>query len=136
MGYMKRRLAGTVLLAAVLSAGLTGCSGSGDGGHLGVAAFAGAVEKSGTVVVDVRTPSEFAAGHLPEAINIDAEGGDFAQRIAGLDKNASYALYCRSGRRSGIALDTMTSAGFTHVVDLSGGVIAWTSEGHQLVTGS
>lgn len=136
MGYLKRWWAVPFLLVALLAAGLTGCSGSGGGGHLGVSAFASTVEQPGTVVIDVRTPSEYGAGHLPGAINIDVEGGGFDQQIASLDKNASYALYCHSGRRSGIALDTMTSAGFTHVVDLSGGVTAWTSEGRQLVTGS
>lgn len=141
MGYSMRRVAATVLLVAGLSAGtvtgLTGCSGSGggNGAHLSVSAFADETGKAGMVVLDVRTPSEFAAGHLPNAKNIDIEAGDFASKIAGLDKNASYAVYCRSGRRSGIALDEMKAAGFTQAVDLSGGIVAWTSEGHQLVTG-
>jgi rhodanese-related sulfurtransferase len=141
MGYMTKRLAGTVLLGvALLSGMLSGCSGSGsagsaNGAHLGVSAFASAVEQPGAVVVDVRTPSEFAAGHLAKAVNLDVQSGDFAQRIAGLDKNASYALYCHSGNRSGVALQQMTAAGFNHVVDLTGGVSAWTSDGRQLVTG-
>ena len=141
MGYTTKRFAGTVLLGVALLAGmLTACSGSGsagsvNGGHLSVSAFAAALEQPGTVVVDVRTPSEFAAGHLAKAVNLDVQSGDFGQRIAGLDKNASYALYCHSGNRSGIALQQMTAAGFTHVVDLSGGGSAWASDGRRLVTG-
>jgi rhodanese-related sulfurtransferase len=141
MGYMTRRSFAAAVLTAGLVAGLAGCSGGSDSGNgsggseLDPAAFAAKADTSGTVVIDVRTPSEFAAGHLPKATNIDVEAGDFAQRIASLDKGASYALYCRSGRRSGIALDQMTSAGFTKVVHLAGGISAWTAQGHQLVTG-
>jgi phage shock protein E len=141
MGYSTRRFAATVVLIAGLSAGavtgLAGCSGSGgNGAHLSVSAFATETGKTGVVVLDVRTPSEFASGHLANAKNLDIDGGDFAQQIAGLDKNASYAVYCRTGHRSGLALDQMKSAGFTHVVDLSGGITAWTADGHQVVTGS
>jgi phage shock protein E len=134
MGYMTRRSFGSVLLAAGLVAGVSGCSGDG-GTELDVAAFAAKIDSGGTKVIDVRTASEYAAGHLPGALNIDVESGNFARGIAGLDKGGSYALYCRSGRRSGIALDQMKSAGFTKVVHLSGGINAWTSAGHQLVTG-
>jgi rhodanese-related sulfurtransferase len=139
MGYIRRRSVGAVLLAVAVAAGASGCSGSSSGSesgsHLGVSAFASEMGKPGAVVLDVRTPSEFAGGHLAGAKNIDVESGDFDSDIASMDKNASYAVYCRSGRRSGIALDKMTSAGFKHVVDLSGGVTAWTSEGRQLTTG-
>lgn len=136
MGYMMRKSAGAFLLAVMVGIGASGCSGEPESGsHLDVSAFATEVSDSDTVVVDVRTPDEFAQGHLSRARNIDAEAGDFDSRIASLDKNASYAIYCRSGRRSGMVIDKMISSGFTHVVDLSGGVTAWTSEGHQLVSG-
>jgi phage shock protein E len=134
MGYLTRRSFGSALLAAGLVAGLSGCSGD-SGAELDVAAFAAKIDSSETKVIDVRTASEYAAGHLPGALNIDVESGDFAQGIASLDKGGSYALYCRSGRRSGIALDQMKSAGFTKVVHLSGGINAWTSAGRQIVTG-
>ncbi len=140
-----RQVIGAVLLAGALAGGLAGCSGGSSSGstvsaqsgaHLGVADFAKLATTSGTRVVDVRTPSEFAAGHLAGAVNVDVESADFAQRLATLDKNASYAVYCHSGRRSGIALQQMQSAGFAHVADLAGGITAWTSDGRQLVTGS
>ncbi len=74
------------------------------------------------VVIDVRTPSEYAAGHVAGAQNIDVEAGDFATRIESLDKTASYLVYCHSGRRSAIAADEMAKAGFTDIVD--GGALA------------
>jgi len=81
--------------------------------------FSTAMKAPGTVVLDVRTPAEFAAGHLPEAKNIDIEGPDFASGIAALDKTATYAVYCRSGNRSATAMEQMTAASFTHVYDLA-----------------
>ena len=74
------------------------------------------------IVIDVRTPAEFADGHVAGARNIDVEAGDFAARISSLDKTASYLVYCRTGRRSAIAADEMAGAGFADIVD--GGGIA------------
>jgi rhodanese-related sulfurtransferase len=71
-------------------------------------------------VVDVRTPSEYAAGHIAGAINVDVESGAFSDAIAGLDKSKTYLVYCHSGRRSGIASEQMRAAGFTV---LDGGAI-------------
>ena len=90
----------------------------------------------GTVVLDVRTPTEYASGNLPRARNIGFEGADFAHQIAGLDKNATYALYCRSGNRSGAAMEQMTAAGFSHVYDLAGGMGAWQKMGGPMMTGA
>ena len=71
----------------------------------------------------------------PAAQNIDIEGADFATRIAALDKNATYAVYCRSGNRSGTALEQMSAAGFTHVYDLAGGIGAWQNMGGPMTMG-
>jgi rhodanese-related sulfurtransferase len=87
----------------------------------------------GLTVIDVRTPSEFAAGHLAHAVNMDLEGGQFSQRIASLPKGAAYMVYCHSGRRSAIAAATMASAGFTTIYDL-GGIAAWQAAGLPVVT--
>ena len=85
------------------------------------------------VLVDVRTPAEFAAGHIAGATNIDVEAADFATKIGALDKGAAYALYCRSGNRSGVAMQAMLSSGFTHVFHLGGGIGAWQSAGQPVV---
>jgi rhodanese-related sulfurtransferase len=73
-----------------------------------------------TSVIDVRTPEEFAAGHLTGALNIDIEGADFSGAVSSLDKTDTYVLYCRSGRRAGIALETMKSLGFTNLENAGG----------------
>ena len=85
-------------------------------------------------VIDVRTPSEYAAGHLANSVNIDLEGGQFSQRIATLPKDAAYMVYCHSGRRSAIAASTMATAGFTTIYDL-GGIADWQAAGLPIVTG-
>ena len=102
--------------------------------HLDVNGFAVLTATPDTILIDVRTPAEFAAGHLADARNLDFTGGTFAAALTGLDKSASYALYCHSGNRSGQAAQLMTAAGFTHVADLSGGITAWQSAGRPVAT--
>jgi rhodanese-related sulfurtransferase len=72
------------------------------------------------VIIDVRTPDEFAAGHIAGAVNIPVEAADFGTRIAELDPQEPYLVYCRSGRRSALAADLMATAGFVDVVDAGG----------------
>ncbi len=105
------------------------------GQHLAASDFSTAMKQPGTIVLDVRTMAEFSEGHLPEARNIDIEAADFATKIAALDKNATYAVYCRSGSRSGTALQEMSAAGFTHVYDLADGIVAWQNMGGPMATG-
>ena len=71
-----------------------------------------------TVIVDVRTPAEFAEGHLEGAELLDLTGGDFAAALPSLDPDAEYVVYCRSGNRSGQAGAMMEDAGFTDVTNL------------------
>jgi rhodanese-related sulfurtransferase len=105
------------------------------GQHVAASDFATALKAPGTIVLDVRTPAEFNAGHLPQAQLVDIEAPDFATKIAALDKNATYAVYCRTGNRSGTALEQMSAAGFTHVYDLADGIVAWQSMGGPMATG-
>jgi rhodanese-related sulfurtransferase len=69
-------------------------------------------------VIDVRTATEFAEGHVKGARNLDIQNGDFEKSLVDLDKEASYSVYCRSGNRSAAAVELMRNAGFTNVVDL------------------
>ena len=71
-------------------------------------------------VIDVRTPEEYAAGHLEGAENIDVQAADFQARIDDLDKSVPYLVYCRSGNRSKVAADLMSADGFSDVVDAGG----------------
>ena len=72
------------------------------------------------MVIDVRTPGEFAEGHLDGAVNLDLEGGVFEQQFSKLSKDGTYSIYCRSGRRSAVAVQMMKDAGYTFVIDLGG----------------
>ena len=72
------------------------------------------------VVIDVRLPEEFAAGHLAGAVNIPVEADDFGDNIEVLEHGEAYLLYCRTGRRSAMAADIMAQAGFSDVVDAGG----------------
>jgi rhodanese-related sulfurtransferase len=85
-------------------------------------------------VIDVRTPQEYAAGHIAGAINISVEADDFGARIAELDPHAAYLVYCRSGRRSALAAELMAAAGFTDVAD-AGGQEALVAAGAQTEQG-
>ena len=69
------------------------------GARLSAADFAAAAAQPGVTIVDVRTPAEFASGHIDGAVNIDIEGADFASQISALPKDGAYAVYCRSGNR-------------------------------------
>ena len=106
-----------------------------NGATLDADAFAAAMATAGTVILDVRTPAEFASGHIEGAVNIDVGSPDFGAKIGELDKGASYAVYCRSGNRSATALSQMDAAGFTQAYHLGGGVQAWASSGRALVGG-
>ncbi len=81
------------------------------------------MRENGAQLIDVRTQQEWDAGHYEEAdALIDFYAPDFAQQLDALDKSTQYFIYCRSGSRSGMALRTMRSLGFTKVYDLAGGI--------------
>ena len=84
------------------------------------------------VIIDVRTPEEYQAGHLDGAINMDYYSGGFLDRLNSLDSNSSYIVYCRKGIRGGIALDMMRSLGFKEVYNILGGLALWADEGRPM----
>jgi phage shock protein E len=145
-------LAGAVSLA--LTVGLSGCSS--DSGametaaaeaqgpaapaqatdapvRVGVAEFANVIASPDVTIVDVRTPQEFAEGHIEGAVNIPVELPDFMDRVSELDPSGTYAVYCRSGNRSQPAVAGMSSVGITSIFELESGTTGWTSEGQPLV---
>ncbi len=119
------------LIASVLL--LAGCSSSSSAVDLSVTEFSSKVAEAGVITLDVRTPGEFAEGHIEGAQLIDFQSGNFENEISTLDKNATYAVYCRSGNRSGQAVKVMHDAGFHNVYNLNGGVIDWANAGLPLV---
>ena len=119
------------LVASVLL--LAGCSSSSSAVDLSVSEFSSKVAEAGIITLDVRTPGEFNEGHIEGAQLIDFQSGNFENEIATLDKSKTYAVYCRSGNRSGEAVKVMSDAGFTSVYNLNGGVIDWANAGLPLV---
>ncbi len=81
------------------------------------------------VVVDVRSPGEFAAGHIAGATNINFHSADFAQAISGLDTNRSYLVHCAVGGRSTQALPKFEKLPFQSIYHLDGGIKAWEKAG-------
>jgi rhodanese-related sulfurtransferase len=114
---------------------LAGCSSTGSATtvNLNVSEFSQKITEPGVIIVDVRTPEEFASGHIEGALNIDFNSGNFANEITRLNPSETYAVYCRSGSRSGQAASIMHKAGFHDVSNLNGGVIDWTNDGLPLV---
>jgi phage shock protein E len=83
------------------------------------------LNEGGRVLIDVRTPAEYAQGHLAGAKLIDFNAPGFKEQIALLDHNARYVIYCHSGNRSGQARQIMADQGFVDVADIQGGIQNW-----------
>jgi len=90
------------------------------------------INRGKSVIVDVREPAEFGAGHLPGAKNIPL--AQLADKIGELDKMKSknIVVVCESGARSASAARILTKAGFEDVVNLDGGLVAWRHQGLPL----
>ncbi|WP_299184646.1 rhodanese-like domain-containing protein [uncultured Aquimarina sp.] len=84
-------------------------------------------------LVDVRTPQEYAEGHIEGAINIDFSDENFETLISEVDKTKPVAVYCGRGGRSGKCSAYMKKAGFTKIYDLDGGITEWKYKGKTLV---
>lgn len=82
-------------------------------------------EKKDHLLVDVRTPSEYSAGTINNAVNIDWNNSNFETEISKLDKNKPIFIFCQKGGRSGKALKKMKGLGFQEVYDLQGGYGGW-----------
>lgn len=80
-------------------------------------------------VLDVRTPEEFAEGHIPNAKNVDFFSKSFRETLEKLDKDAPIVMHCQSGGRSGQALPIFKEMGFTKVFHMNGGFSAWSKAG-------
>ena len=85
------------------------------------------------VIIDVRTLAEFAGEHIENATNIDFYSEAFRDMLNNLDKNKTYLIYCRSGGRSGSALDIMAELNFREVYNILGGINQWKAEGFPTV---
>jgi rhodanese-related sulfurtransferase len=79
-------------------------------------------------ILDVRTPAEFAEGHLEHAINVDLQSPTFRDLLDILNKQKTYLVYCRSGRRTEQATRLMQDLHFSHVYNMTGGILEWTDK--------
>ena len=135
---MKRSTPGVLLaLVAVLAVVAAACSGGESTAVapsielVSPAKAAEVIEEhpDGLVVLDIRTPEEYAEAHLADAIVVDYYAPDFADRLDALDKDVPYVLYCRTGNRTSDAVETMRSLGFTRVYEIDGGIVNWYEQG-------
>lgn len=95
--------------------------------NIDVNAFEGKM-KDNTQLLDVRTPSEFERGYLPNARNADWKNQEaFKKAVASLDKSKPVLVYCYSGGRSANAADYLAKEGFKEVYNLEGGYLKWTT---------
>ncbi len=84
------------------------------------------------LILDVRTPEEFAAGHLKNALNIPHDR--LADRMSDFRKyaNVPVLFYCKSGRRAELAIDVLSEAGFTNLNHLTGDMDGWLEAGYPV----
>ena len=118
------------ILAALLF--LAGCSATGkEGAGYSQIVMETAMDlmasETGHIILDVRTPEEFAAGHIPGALNIPNEtiGTDEIPQLP--EKEQRIYVYCRSGNRSKQAAEKLVALGYTDIVEI-GGIIDWPGE--------
>lgn len=101
-----------VALAGSVALGLSACAPVEQAPSISISA--------NTVVIDVRTPAEYASGHLTGAINMDVESPMFDAMATRLPADGSYVLYCHSGSRAAAAISRLTTLGFTHLTNAGG----------------
>jgi len=81
--------------------------------------------KADFVILDVRTPEEFAEGHIDGAVNLDVQARDFEKKLRVLDRKKSYLVYCRTGNRSRKATVAMEALGFRSIFHMNEGIVRW-----------
>lgn len=82
-------------------------------------------ENPNAVVLDIRTPTEFKEGHIQDAVNIDYKADIFESELEKLDRDATYVMHCRSGRRSANSFETFRKLGFKNIVHIEDGILGW-----------
>jgi len=87
---------------------------------------------SHVIVLDIRTPREFSKGHLRGATNVDFTARDFADRVAALDRDQTYLLYCAIGGRSAQSLAVFEQLQFKSILHLEDGIKGWRSAGQPV----
>lgn len=111
---------------------LFGCSpgpNTGEKNKLSAQEFANQIKSSEDAqIIDVRTPEEYAGGHLEQARNMDWNNPDFHTQAEALDRSKPVFVYCLSGGRSAAAAEDLRGKGFKQVYELAGGMLSWRAE--------
>ena len=119
-----------ILLSALMFAGCTGTSNHQTNTYRQITmddAVTMMAQETGYIILDVRRPDEFAAGHIPNAINVPNETIGTAEIPELPDKDQLIMVYCRSGRRSKEASEKLVKLGYTNIVEF-GGILDWKGE--------
>lgn len=119
-----------ILLSALMFTGCSGTSNSQTNTYRQITmdeAVTMMAQETGYIILDVRRPDEFAAGHIPNAINVPNETIGTAEISELPDKNQLIMVYCRSGRRSKEASEKLVKLGYTNIVEF-GGILDWKGE--------
>ena len=90
-------------------------------------------ENQNFIILDIRTKEEYQNEHIQNSIMIDFYSDTFESELDKLDKNKSYLIYCRTGRRTGLTLDIMKELGFLEVYNMAGGITQWKTKGYPVV---
>ena len=115
-----------ILVAGCAEAQVTGTS-----TDLEAPAFKTEIEKGKALLIDVRTPAEYASGHIAGSTNIDWTAADYETRFAKLDPKTPVLVYCHSGGRSEQAQEFLVEKGFV-AMNLTGGFVGWKKAGYAV----
>ncbi len=136
MNHLFRIVLSILLAAVVASCGSQSSSEIPTGDvDIGAARDLIAQEKD-VIVLDVRTPAEFALGHIEGALNINIAGADFTEKVSKLDRDKSYIVHCAANTENGRAarsVDIMSGLGFNNLLSMEGGFMAWEKADHPVV---
>ena len=128
------KLAITLIIMAMSATQISSCNSNDNITSVSASEFDKEIKANSVQLLDVRTPQEYAEGHIDGAFNINIQSDDFQQRAEKeLSKDSTILVYCRSGRRSMEAAEMLTKLGYK-VVNLKGGIIEWKGDGLPVTT--
>lgn len=122
-------------VALTLALFLSGCGATNDEAnfaHIPASDFHDILVARESILLDIRTPQEFAAARIPGAVMIDFNSLSFRSRIEALEKDKIYLIYCRTGTRTQKSMRLYQQLGFATVLGLQGGIEAWARYGYPV----
>lgn len=123
------------LLIIMLSVGMYSCGSVVGQETVTASKFNTIIEGGDVVIIDVRTPQEYAEAHLNNSVNINYYDSDFLRKIEGLaiGKESKVLVYCKSGGRSSGAMNKLSEAGYSEIYNLKGGITSWIGQGLEVI---